>query len=122
MTLFVPGSGDLNRPIRRALELAVEAVLPVRDGAVADYIPELAKADPAEQVGQIGSGGGAPGDGQRQGDIGGEGQVVDELAILMHHPDAAAGQGDIVAAQRADLAVKKRQAAGRGHQFSIAQL
>lgn len=46
MSLFVPGSGDLSRPIRRALELAVEAVLPVRDGAVADYIPELAKADP----------------------------------------------------------------------------
>ena len=47
--------------------------------------------------------------------------MIEKLAILMHHADAAAGQGDVITGQRAHLAVKQGQATCGRHQFGVAQ-
>lgn len=81
----------------------------------------MPEANPGQQIAQIVVTDLAVRNRQRQRDIGGERQVVEKAAILMHDADAAADVGDLVARETLHLAVKDRDMPCCGQKFGVAQ-
>ncbi len=63
-----------------------------------------------------------PRDRQRQCDVFGQRQVVDELAVLMNDPDAPAHGGRLVAAHGGNVLSEDLDAARCGQKFAVAEL
>ncbi|MPL71207.1 hypothetical protein SDC9_16980 [bioreactor metagenome] len=81
-----------------------------------------AQPDPGQQLAQLGAVDRAAGHGQRQRDVLGHRQVVEELAILMHDADLLPHMGDVVARHHAHILPEQVQIAGRGQHLGVAQL
>ena len=85
-------------------------------------VRQVAEANPSQQICKVLRRAFAVGHGEGQRHVGGQCQVVEEFAVLMHDPDAAAGAGHIIARQRGHIAVKQRHAAAGGLKLGIGQL
>lgn len=78
--------------------------------------------DPGQKLVKLGRVRGAVGHGQRQGHVLGQRQVVEELAVLVDHADAAPEARNVVAAHCGEVLSEQRDAARHGRKLAVAEL